>query len=195
MTYRMADIEQKIDTLYDLLIENFGTLEAELKDLISNPEKIKDTNKFADLISELKNSTFINPLLLVISVSNNNDPWLSDFLYAAINLLDESSIDDEFEIPKSLINKLKVWILENKSELSWKASSLLKFYESELAEEIQLQKLKERGDFFMTYAECLNGLLRYNEEKYIELATEISNDNTRDNKLIEYCEELIKNYR
>jgi hypothetical protein len=191
----MTDIEQKIDTLYDLLIENFGTLEAELKDLISNPEKIKDTNKFADLISELKNSTFINPLLLAISVSNNNDPWLSDFLYAAINLLDESSIDDEFEIPKSLINKLKVWILENKSELSWKASSLLKFYESESAEKIQLQKLKERGDFFMTYAECLNGLLRYNEEKYIELATEISNDNTRDNKLIEYCEELIKNYR
>ncbi len=191
----MIDIEQKIDTLYDLLIDNFGTLEAELKDLISNPEKIKETNKFADLISELKNSTFINPLLQAISVSNNNDPWLSDFLYATINLLDESSVDDEFEIPKNLINKLKDWILENKNELSWKASSLLKFYESESAEKIQLQKLEERGDFFMAYAECLNGLLRYNEAKYIELVAEISNDDTRDKKLIEYCEKVIKNYR
>lgn len=191
----MTDIEQKIDTLYDLLIDNFGTLEAELKDLISNPEKIKDTNKFADLISELKNSTFINPLLQTICVSKYNDPWLSDFLYATINLLEECSVNDEFEIPESLIFKLKDWILNNKNELSWKASSLLKFYESESAEKIQLQKLEERGDFFMTYVECLEGLLRFNEAKYIELVNQISNDDTRDKKLIEYCEEVIKFYR
>ncbi len=191
----MTDIEQKIDTLYDLLIDNFGTLEAELKDLISNPEKIKDTNKFADLISELKNSTFINPLLQTICVSKNNDPWLTDFLYATINLLEECSVNDEFEIPESLIFKLNDWILNNKNELSWKASSLLKFYESESAEKIQLQKLEERGDFFMTYVECLEGLLRFNEAKYIELANQISNDDTRDKKLIEYCEEVIKYYR
>ena len=53
----MTDIDQKIEILYDLLIDNFETLESEIKDLISKPEKIKDTNKFASLLSNLNNSS------------------------------------------------------------------------------------------------------------------------------------------
>ena len=100
----MTDTDQKLEILYDLLVDNFETLEAELKDLISEPDKIKDTNKFASLLSDLKNSTFINPLLLTISLSDKGDVWLSDFLYAAINLLNERSVNDEFEIPENLID-------------------------------------------------------------------------------------------
>ena len=191
----MTDINEKLETLYDLLVDNFETLETELKDLISNPDKINNTNKFASLLSDLKNSTFINPLLLTISLSDKGDAWLPDFLYAAIKLLDESSENDEFDIPKNLIDKLHVWILDNKGEIAWKAANLLKFYESESAEKIQLKKLEERGDFFLIYAECILGLLRYNKEKHWELVRQISMDETRDEKLREFADDVIKNYR
>lgn len=191
----MTDIHQKLDTLYDLLVDNFATLETELKDLISKPDKIKNTNKFSSLLSDLKNSTFINPLLETISLSDKDDPWLTDFLYAVINLLDESSGNDEFDIPKNLIDKLQVWVLDNKGEISWKAANLLKFYESEKAEKIQLKKLEERGDFFLTYAECILGLLRYKKDKHIPLVKQLAKDETVDEKVREFCNEMIQNYR
>ncbi|UKT64698.1 hypothetical protein [Pedobacter mucosus] len=191
----MTDIDKKLEILYDLLVDNFGTLEAELKELISKPDKIKDTNKFASLLSDLKNSTFINPLLLTISLSDKGDVWLTDFLYAVINLLDESSVNDEIDIPENLIDKLRVWILDNTGEISWKAANLLKFYESETTEKIQLEKLEERGDFFLTYAECILGLLRYDKEKHMELIRRIAIDETRDPKLREFAADAEKNYR
>lgn len=191
----MTDIDQKLEILYDLLVDNFEILESELKDLISKPNRIKDTNKFASLLSDLKNTTFINPLLLTISLSDKEDTWLTDFLYVVINLLDESSINDEFDIPKNLIDKLKGWILDNKGETAWKAAKLLKFYESEKAEEIQLEKLKERGDFFLTYVECILGLLRYDTDKHIGLVEQLAKDETVDEELRKFCNDTLQNYR
>lgn len=190
----MTDINKKLEILYDLLVDNFATLEKELNELIANPYRIKDTNKFASLISDLKNPTFIDPLLLKISMSEKGDPWLTDFLYAVITLLDESSVNDEFDIPENLIDKLEFWILKNKGEIAWKAATLLKFYESEKTEDIQLKKLNERGDFFLTYAECILGLLRYNKDKHWEFIKQISFDKSRDDKLREFAEDVIKNY-
>ena len=145
----MTDIDQKLEILYDLLVDNFGTLETELKDLISKPDKIKNTNKFASLLSDLKNSTFINPLLVTISLSDKGDAWLADFLYAVINLLDESSVNDEFDIPQNLIDKLQIWVLDNTGEIAWKAANLLKFYESESAEKIQVKKIRRTWRFLL----------------------------------------------
>ncbi|MFI5139996.1 MAG: hypothetical protein ACHQIM_19410 [Sphingobacteriales bacterium] len=187
----MTDIDQKLDVLYDLLVDNLPTLTTELKDLIFDPDKINDTNKFASLLVELKNPDFINPLLEKINLGNKDDIWLTDFLYAVINLLDESSEVDEFACPDNLITKLEDWILNHKGELSWKAADLLKFYESGSAERIQLKKLEERGDFFLTYVECILGLLRYNNDKYIGLVEQIAADGTRDEKLRDFCNDLI----
>ncbi|WP_299288164.1 hypothetical protein [uncultured Mucilaginibacter sp.] len=191
----MTNIDQKLETLYDLLVDNFEILEAELKNLILKPDKIKNTNKFTSLISGFKNSIFIDPLLQTISQSNKGDPWLTDFLYAAINLLDESSESEEFDTPENLIENLRNWILDNKSELSWKAANLLKFNESEAAEKIQLKKLEERGDFFLTYAECILGLLHYDKDKHLELVRQISVDETRDEELREFALEAYEKYR
>lgn len=191
----MTEINQKLKTLYDLLIDNFTTLEIELKELIANPDRIRDTNKFASLLSDLKNSTFIDPLLSKISLSNKGDFWLTDFLYAVINLLEESSTNEAFDIPPQLIDKLRTWILDNEGELAWKAANLLKFYESEAAEKIQLKKLEERGDFFLTYIECILGLLRFDKDKHMELVRQISTDETRDEMLREFANDVIKNYQ
>jgi len=189
----MPDIEKKLEILYELLIDNSDVFIAELKELILDPTKINNTNKFASLLVELKNHIFINPLLEKIASADKGDVWLTDFLYAAINLLEECSEDDVFDVPENLINKLEDWILNNKGELSWKAANLLKFYESDLAEKIQLKKLEERGDFFLTYMECILGLLRYNRDKYIGLVEQIAIDQTRDEKLREFCSDLINN--
>ena len=187
----MPDINDKLGILYDLLVDNFPMLKNELIDLINQPGKIDNTNKFASLLSELKNSEFISPLLLQISLAERNDSWLTDYLYAAINLLEESSFDDEFNVPENFILKLESWIINNKGELSWKAANLLKYLESESAEKIQLKKLEERGDFFLTYVECILGLLRYNKAKHIHMVKEIAADETRDDKLREFCRDMI----
>jgi len=188
----MDHITQKLEVLYDLLVDNFDTVEAELKDLIANPDRIEDTNKFASLLVNLQRSAFIDPLLLQISLSDKEDTWLRDFLYAAIILLEESSVNENFHIPEQLIGKLEAWILDGKQELSWKSATLLKFYENESAERIQLLKLEERGDFFLTYAECILGLLRVDKKKHWDLVKQISVDDTHDEKLREFAKDVIK---
>lgn len=188
-------VDQKLEILYDLFVDNWATLETEIKVLIANPDKINDTNKFASLLSDLKKTVFIDPLLLKISLSERGDFWLLDFLYAVINLLDESSVNDEFDIPTNLINKLNTWVLDNKGELAWKAAMLLKFYESETAEQIQLKKLEQKESFFLIHVECILGLLRYDKDKHLDLVRQIANDNTRDEKLREFANDIIKNYR
>lgn len=187
----MTDTNHKLNTLYDLLVDNAAKLKAELIDLIARPGEVDDTNKFASLLSELKNPNFIAPLLLQISLADKSDSWLTDYLYAAINLLEESSFDDEFNIPPNFIPKLASWIIDHTGELSWKAANLLKYLESKSAEHIQLKKLEERGDFFLTYAECILGLLKYNKKKHIHIVTDIAADETRDTKLREFCQDLI----
>jgi hypothetical protein len=187
-------INAKLNILYDLLVDNFVVLKSELIDLIAQPNKIDDTNKFASLLAELKNSDFVNPLLVQINLADRNDVWLTDYLYAVTNLLEESSDDDRFDVPPKFIIKLGSWIINNTGELSWKAAGLLKYLESESAEEIQLKKLEERDDFFLTYAECILGLLRYNRTKHIHIVKEIAADETRDNKLREFCQGISSKY-
>ena len=191
----MDDINQKLIILYELLVDDYGSLEDELVYLIYNPVKIENTNKFASLISRLKSAAFINPLLKQISLADKTDCWLSDYLYAVIELLEESSIDEEFDIPDNLIKKLEEWIIDNTGELSWKAANVLKFYESESAERIQLKKLEEYNDFFLTYVECILGLLQYDKGKHLELVERISKDPARDKELREFCDNAIKKYR
>ena len=186
----MTDINQKLDILYDFLVDNYPTLKAELIDLIRNPSRIQNSNKFSSLIGDLKDSSYIEPLLAQISLAGNNDPWLTDFLYALTELLDESSVSEEFTMPKGLINKLENWILDSTGELPWKAATLLKFYDSDQAEAIQLKKL-DQEDFFLTHVECVLGLVRRNKAKYIELVREIANDQKRDERLRNICEEII----
>ena len=171
--------------------ENFTD---ELRKLIFEPHKIKNTNKFASLLTELNYGGLINPLLEKISMADKTDIWLSDFLYAVSNLLAESSSDITYKCPKNLISKLEDWLINHTGELAWKAAILLKFYESDAAAKIQLKKLEERGDFFLTYVECIRGLLHYDYDKHIELVKQIANDETRDERLREYCREEINTH-
>jgi len=186
------DIHEKLEILYDLLVDNFEILETELKILITSPERIKNTNKFASLLSDLKRPAFISPLLQKISTAEKGDVWLTDFLYAAINLLEEWDSDGQIATPDSLVEKLGGWIIGNTGELAWKAAGLLKFANSADAEKIQLMKLEERGDFFLVYVECILGLCWYNRSKHIELVKQIANDESRDERLREYCDDLVK---
>lgn len=189
----MPDINDKLTTLYEILIDNSETFEQEIIDLISEPNKINSFNSFASLMVLLKNARFIEPLLLQISRAEKGDVWLCEFLYAASGLLGELPEDEDFDTPKNLVSKLGSWIINYTGELAWMAASLLKFSPGKSAEKIQLQKLEERGDFFLTYVECISGLLRYHKSKYLPLVKQIAADETRDIKLREFCQDLIEN--
>jgi len=58
----------------------------------------------------------------------------------------------------------------------------------------RFDQYEERSDFFLTYVECIAGLLRNDKHKHFELVKEISTDETRDEKLREYVNHAIKNY-
>lgn len=186
-----TDINDKLIILYDVLVDNSKVFEQEIIELISQPNKIDNTNKFTSLLGDLKNNAFVEPVLLQISRGKKGDVWLCDFLYAAIKMLDEGSEEDEFATPKNLVSKLGSWIVNNTGELAWMAAGLLKFNTGKPAEKIQLQKLEERGDFFLAYVECILGLLRHNESKHLPLIKQIAADETRDIKLREYCQGII----
>lgn len=183
-------IDSKLNLLYTLLIDDYSILKEEIIFLIGHPEGIVNTNKFSTLLSKLAVPTFINPLLHQISLANKNDLWLRDFLYAAGKLLEQCSPDESFEIPDTLFEKLKDWLLNNQNELAWNTAILLKHYESDETEEIQLKKL-EQDDFFLTHYECLLGLLNYNRTKHLKLVQQIAMDQSRNKDLRQLCEKLL----
>ncbi|MCC8410059.1 hypothetical protein LJ707_14060 [Mucilaginibacter sp. UR6-1] len=188
----MSGINQKLPILYDFLVDNYSVLKAELVDLIHHPEKIDDTNKFASLLAELNSPDFVEPLLQKINHSIDTDVWRADFMYAAIEIID--NIDQDFDIPAGLMENLIDWLLNNTGELAWKAASLLKYNESEQANEGRLQKLQSYDSFFLVYVECILGLLRSSEGKYIDVIRQIANDPDRAKELKEFCEEVLEKY-
>ncbi|WP_439695339.1 hypothetical protein ACFGVS_20180 [Mucilaginibacter sp. AW1-7] len=187
----MPDINEKLTILYDVLVDNSETFEREIIELISQAALISSPTKFASLLVSLKNPRLIEPLLLQISKGEKGDVWLCDFLYAASRLLDEVSEEDEVATPKILVAKLGDWVVNSTGELAWMAAGLLKFSPGKSAKEIQLQKLEQRGDFFLTYVECVLGLLRNHKGKYLPMVQQMATDETRDIKLREYCQKVI----
>jgi hypothetical protein len=183
-------INKKLKILYSLLNDNYEILELELIELIKNPKKIGDSNRFATLLSDLCKKNFIKPLLKTISKSDESNFWLTDFMYAAANILDKMDHSELFDTPKKLLPKLEYWILEKEGELAWKAAVLLKFYESHKSEKIQLKKL-EKDDFFLVHVECIIGLLRFDEKKYMPLVESIAADDSRNKYLREWCSEIL----
>lgn len=186
----MSNIHSKLPTLYEALVDNSETFELEMIEAIKHPIDISNPNKFSTLLVTLNNKKFIEPLLLQISLGEKGDVWLSDFLFAAAKLLSEISNEDQFNTPKNLVPKLSDWIINSTGELAWMAAGLLKFSPSKKAEKIQLLKLEQRGDFFLTYVECILGLLDFHENKYLPLVKQIEADETRDIKLREFCREV-----
>lgn len=192
----MNDIKSDLDQLYNILIDNFDRFDQDLKVLIANPEEVSDTNKFTWLISRFINrSELIDPFLSTIAESDGKAKWLNDYIFAAVELIDNASEDLEFTIPEGLIERLRNWLLHSKGELSWKSATLLKYFDGTVVEAAQIEKLKERGDFFLTYVECIIGLLRNDRQNHLPLVKEISDDATRDEKLREFAKDAYENYR
>jgi len=183
------NIHQKLDSLYQLLIDDFDTLKTEILELIPQPEQIKDTRKFSILLSDLKNDIFFMPLQEKLILSNKGDSWLLDYLYAATNLLSETS--KEFSLLDGLTDKLEDWVLNGSDELAFYATGLLQYLETKQAEQIQLKKLEHRNVFFLIHVNCLLGLLQYDKEKHIHLLNDIVQDETRNKDLKEFCQKYL----
>ncbi len=173
MLYKFAD-KQNLEILYSLLIENRSSFKNEITEIINNSLEIYNTNHFTDILSELKIEDFIEPLLHQINICKGDEGWLKDYLYAAINLI-EQSIGD-FHSPDGLVIKLGEWLLKHDNELSWKSAELLKFSESEKAEGYLIKKFKEKDAFVLTRVACLIGLGRHNYNKYQKLIEESLTD-------------------
>lgn len=188
----MGDINQKLPLLYDYLVDNYSVLKTELIDLIYHPERIDNTNKFASLLAELNSPDFVKPLLLNINNATNNNAWRSDFMYAAIEIIDNT--DDDFEFPEGLTDKLIYWLLNNTGELAWKAASLLKYNQEEKANEARMTKLQSNDSFFLVYVECILGLLQSNGNDSLHIIKQISNEPGRHIELVEFCEEVLEKY-
>jgi hypothetical protein len=184
--------EQKLSLLYEWFVDDFDSLKADFLSLIESPETVSDTHKFSLVLAEIKRTEFLRPVLSQISKAEKTDSWLSDYLYAAICLSEETSEDEEVDLPDNLVRNLSSWLLKTQGELAWKSATLLKFIDSNLAEEAQLQKLKQYGDFFLTYVECILGLLRFNKDKYGYLIQQIAGDKNRDEELRLFAQEVLE---
>lgn len=186
----LMTIHEKLDTLYQLLIDDYKTLKAEIIELIAHPEENKNTHKFGLLLSDLKDSDFFMPLQEKLLHTTKGDSWLLNYLYAATELLRDA--DQNFPLLDGLTDKLEDWVLNGNDELAMYASGFLRYAESKHAEEIQLKKLEQKDVFFLIHVDCLLGLLDYNKEKHIHLLQEIIQDETRNADLKEFCQNYLE---
>ncbi|MCW1887344.1 hypothetical protein OKA04_21585 [Luteolibacter flavescens] len=132
---------------------------AELISIISRPEQISNTNRFASLLVEITDDRFI-PMLIekVVDGTRGEDFWLSDYMYALGMLLYDR--DECYPVDDVFVRLMGDWLLNGKGgEISWKAGGILSEVEAPAAREYLLKGAADTSLFHLTRISCVRGVV------------------------------------
>lgn len=132
--------------------------------IIHRPERINDTNKFASLLAGIGDERFIQALIdKIASGVPGGDSWLADYMYALIELLNET--DDYYLVDESFAHLLGDWLLNTQGgEISWKAGDILSEVECPASKEYLLKGAADTSLFHQTRISCIRGIVNHFRE-------------------------------
>ncbi len=118
-------LNESLKLIEDIVIDTPGVIITKLQSLISCPEKIADTNRFASLLSALYSEQYIEPLIQEITNSvQGKTAWLGDYMYALGNCLDK--LEEPYIPEEAFVHLMGDWLLNTDAgEISWKSSIIL----------------------------------------------------------------------
>jgi hypothetical protein len=152
-------LNESLKLIEDIVIDTPEALVTKLQLLISCPEKISDTNKFASLLSDLYSEQYIGPLIQEITNSvQSKTTWLSDYMYALGNCLEE--LEEPYRPEESFVHLMGDWLLNTGGgEISWKSSIILANLEHPQCAVYYERGVLSEELFHQARIECLKGLV------------------------------------
>jgi hypothetical protein len=153
---------------------------AALLTIIPRPDRIDDTNEFTSLLADIGDERFIEVLVdKVASGVPGEDLWLADYMYALIELLNES--DDYYQVDENFAHLLGDWLLNTKGgEISWKAGDILSEVECPASKEYLLKGAADTSLFHLTRISCIRGIVNHFREEALSLLRSLEDDSSTD---------------
>ncbi|MCV6639415.1 hypothetical protein [Candidatus Albibeggiatoa sp. nov. NOAA] len=169
-------LNETLELIEDIIIDTPDSLTSKLRQLIAFPEKIENTNRFASLLSDLYSEEYIEPLIQTIARANLEEAaWLSDYMYALGNCLDE--LDEAYIPEESFVHLLGDWLLNtNGGEISWKSAIILENLEHPQCITYYEQGALSKGLFHQSRIACLSGLVNEFGMSKLEVYQELLKD-------------------
>jgi hypothetical protein len=157
--------------------------------IIHRPEQINDTNRFASLLADIGDKSFIPALIeKIASAVPGTNFWLADYMYALINLLDES--DDYYQVDESFAHLMGDWLLNTQGgEISWKAGHILSEVECPASKEYLMKGALDTSLLHLTRISCLRGIVNHFPEDARSLLQSLENDSNHG--LREACQDAV----
>ena len=151
-----------LEFLEKIVVDVDSKLISKLAENINFPSSIENTNRFVSLLVELPSDEYISPLVDMISKAKIGESnWLSDYLYALGNLLEDH--EDQIEVNEELVNLLGFWLESTQGgEISWKSGIILAEIGNVSAEPYLLNGAKNIKLFSETRIACLRGYVNHN---------------------------------
>jgi hypothetical protein len=152
-------LNSTIDLLFDIVVETDSELNKKLADLILKPERIKNYIKFSEILVSFSHPEFIEPLKKMVGKSSYpEDKWLSDYLFALSNILDNNEV--LFEADNKFAEKIASLIFDTGSgEVSMMASGVLGHIKNELTIGYLKRAISDRDLFHVMRSSCVSGLV------------------------------------
>ena len=153
---------------------------AELLAIIHRPERINDTNEFASLLADIGDERFIQALIdKIASGVPGGDSWLADYMYALIELLNET--EDYYPVDESFANLLGDWLLNTQGgEISWKAGDILSEVECPASKEYLLKGAADTSLFHQTRISCIRGMVNHFRGEARSLLQSLQDDSSQE---------------
>ena len=171
-----ATMNDALTLLSQIVVDTDHALIRKLKQIISSPETIDNTNHFASIIDFFSHDDFIPPLIKTISKAElNTSPWLSDYMYALGSILMDR--DDLWEPDEDFIHLLGNWLHSTGGgEISWKAAVILAHLKHSATRKYFLSGSVDNSLFHQTRIACINGIMNHYPEDAPVLLKKLEND-------------------
>lgn len=154
-----SKLNSAIDLLFDIVVETDSELNKKLSDLILKPDRVQNPVKFSEILISFGSTEFIEPLKKMIKESKHpEDTWLSDYLFALTNILDNNEV--LIEADNKFVEKIASLIFDNGGgEVSMMASGVLGHIKNELTIGYLKRAISDKDLFHVMRSSCVSGLV------------------------------------
>jgi hypothetical protein len=189
-----SEQNEALKLLEDIIVDTDPLLIQSLTRIISAPESIENTNKFASLLADLPSEDYISPLIDVISRGEPGKAlWLADYMYALGTLLMDR--DDYLPADENFVHLLGKWLLTTGGgEISWKSGVILANLEHPTTREYLIKGAADINLFHQTRIACIHGLVgQYLDDGVTLLQTLRDDPEPEVKEYVTYSLEYIRN--
>lgn len=175
----LTNIESRnnaLEFIESIVLDHDERIVDALNVILTSPSTIHDTNRFASLLVEYCSEKYIETLVkMIFNAKLDNSPWLADYMYAFVCVLEES--DEYFEATDEFVHLLGDWLFSTGGgEISWKASCILAEIKNCATLPYLLLGARDQKLFHQTRIACITGLVNHYRDQAKQLLDTLVED-------------------